>query len=105
MVVVALDWNSAQNINKKVQKQEKSSKMKRDVGIYGVPRSTQTTWTRKEKSDGKYTKASPYMFTLLWKDVGMDEALYIHYHFYPSLFVYFLARHSYIAFHDISFLL
>jgi len=28
----------------------------------------------------------------------MDEALYIYHHFYPSLFVYFLARHSYISF-------
>ena len=62
----------------------------------GVLKSTQT---RKNKSEDKYTKPHPYIFDLLWKDVGMDEALYIYHHFYPSLFVYFLARHSYSFFH------
>ena len=61
-----------------------------------MPKSTQT---RKDKSDGKYTKPHPYIFTPLGKDVGMDEALYTYHHFYLSLFVYFLARHSYISFH------
>ena len=42
----------------------------------------------KDKSYGKYTKPLPYIFTLLLKDVGMDEALYI-YDFYQNLFVYF----------------
>ena len=37
----------------------------------GVPKSTQT---RKDiKSEGKYTKPRTYIFTVLWKDVGMDE--------------------------------
>ena len=41
-------------------------------------------YTDKEgyKSEGKYTKPHPYIFTLLCKDVGMDEALYIDLHFY-----------------------
>ena len=42
-------------------------------------------------------KAHRYIFTLLCR---MDEALYIYFHFYIflSLFVYFLACHTYIAF-------
>ena len=40
-----------------------------------MPKSTQT---RKDESDGKYTKPRPNIFALLWKDVGMDEALYIY---------------------------
>ena len=58
-----------------------------------LPKSTQT---RKDK--GKYAKPNSYIFALLWKDVGMDEDLYIYHHFYPSLFVYFWACHSYISF-------
>ena len=33
---------------------------------------------KQDKSDGKYTKPCPYIFTPLWKDVGMDEALYTY---------------------------
>ena len=29
-----------------------------------------------------HTKPRPYIFTLCWKDVGMNEALYIYLHFY-----------------------
>ena len=40
-------------------------------------------YTDKEgyKSEGKYTKPCSYIFTLLCKDVGIDEALYIDLHF------------------------
>ena len=58
--------------------------MKRDVGMV-CQKSTQT---RKDKSDGKYSKPLPYMFALLWKDVWMDEALYIYHHFHPSFTPY-----------------
>ena len=64
---------------------------------------SKSTQTRKDKSDGKCTKPT-YILPLLWKDVGMDEALYILYLVSlldPPLFVYFLARHSYMY---ISFL-
>ena len=46
--------------------------MKRDVGM------ACQKYTNKKgyKSKGKYTKPRPYIFTLLQKDVGMDEALY-----------------------------
>ena len=64
---------------KKVQKQERKIIKNEKRCRNGVPKSTQT---RKDKSDGKYTKPRPYIFALLWKDVGMDEALYIYHHFY-----------------------
>ena len=85
----------------KVQKQERKTIIKENRCRNGMPKSAQT---KKDKSDGKYTKPHSYIFALLWKDVGMDEALYIYHHFYPSLFVYFLARHSYFIFNDFSFL-
>ena len=50
--------------------------MKRDVGMACQKVHQQEGY----KSEGKYTKPRPYIFTLLWKDVGMDEALYIYKH-------------------------
>ena len=79
-----------------MQKQEKKNIKNEKRCRNDVPKSTQTS---KDKSDGKYTEPNSYIFALLWKGVGMDEALYIYHHFYPSLFVYFLSRHSYISFH------
>ena len=45
------------------------------------------------------SKTHSYIFTVLWKDVGMDEALYICLHFisFLILFVYFLECHTYIS--------
>ena len=87
--------NIAENINKKVQKQGRKIIKIEKRCRNGVPKST---WTRKDKVIVNIQ--SPFPTSLLfWKDVGMDEALYIYYHFYPSLSMYFLARHSYISFH------
>ena len=36
----------------------------------------------------------------LKKDVYREGALYIYHHFYPSLFVYSLTRHSHISFYS-----
>ena len=61
-----------------------------------MPKSAQT---RKDKSDGKYTKPHPSLHLFTKEQRCRNWALYIYYHFYPSLFVHFLARHSYISFH------
>ena len=80
----------------KLYKKEKSLKMKGDVGMA----------CQKVHKQGKIkvmvsiqSFIHPYIFSQRSKDVGMDEALYTYHHFYLSLFVYFLARHSYISFH------
>ena len=70
-------------MTKKVQKQERKIIKNERRCRNGVPKSTQT---RKDKSDGKYTKPCPYIFSQRSKDAGMDEALYTYHHFYPSLF-------------------
>ena len=54
--------NVAENFNKKVQKQERKIIKNEKRCRNGVPKSTQT---RKDKSDGKYTKPLPYIFTLV----------------------------------------
>ena len=50
---------------------------------------TKNTKHIKKYSEGKYTKSHSYIFTLLWKDVEMDEAVYIYLTFYilPCLLV------------------
>ena len=47
---------------KKVQKQERKIIKNEKRCRNGMPKSTQT---RKDKSDGKYTKPRPYIFALL----------------------------------------
>ena len=60
-------WNSllhnvAENINKKLQKQERKVIKNEKRCRNGVPKSTQT---RKDKHDGKYTKPLPCIFILV----------------------------------------
>ena len=52
------------NVKKSTETRKKIIKKKGDVGINGVPKSTQT---RKDKSVGNYTKPRPYIFTLCEK--------------------------------------
>ena len=75
-------------------KKEKSLKMKRDVGMACQKVHKQG---RIDKSDGKYTKPHPSLHLFKKEQRCRDEALYIYHHFYPSLFVYVLAHHSYIS--------
>ena len=69
----------------------------------GVPKSMRT---RKVKSDGKYTKPHPSLHLFTKEQRCRNEALYIHQHFYPSLFVYFwhAIPTSLFIFNDFSFL-
>ena len=74
--------------------------MKKDVGM-----ACQEAHRQGYKSEGRYTKPRPYIFTLLCKDVGMDEALYIDLHFYilPCLHTFWHAiPTSVFIFNDFS---
>ena len=60
--VVFTSQHNCEHYQKKCRnKKEKSFKMKRDVGM-ACQKSAQT---RKDKSDGKYTKPNSYIFTLV----------------------------------------
>ena len=63
-------YNVAENSNKKVQKQERKIIKNEKRCKNGVPKRTQT---RKDKSDGKYTKPNSYILTFV-KDVGITLA-------------------------------
>ena len=72
--------------------------MKRDVGMA----------CKKVRGQGRIKVIvniqSPFPTSLLlWKDVGMDEALYIYYHFYPSLICPCTFLHAFL--HLFSFLM
>ena len=67
-----------------IYKKEKSLKMKRCRN--GMPKSTRT---RKDRSDGKYTKPHPSLHLFTKQQRCRNWALYIYHHFNPFLFVYF----------------
>ena len=79
-----------------IYKKEKSLKMKGDVGMA----------CQKVHKQGRIkvmvsiqSLIHPYIFSQRSKDVGMGLCILTITQVYPSLFVYFLARHSYISFH------
>ena len=82
LIELCLLHNIAENIAKKYRKKEKNEKRCRD----GAPKSTQT------REDLNIQSPIPYIFTVLRKDIQMDEALST-YLIDPPLFVYFLACH------------
>ena len=93
-VVFTSQHAQLRTLPKKVQKQERKI-IKNEMRCRNdVPKSTRT---RKDRSDGKYTKPNSYICCFVKR--CRDEALYIYHHFYPFLFVHFLTRHSYISFH------
>ena len=68
----------------------------------GVPKSAQT---RKDKSDGKYTKPHPSLHLFTKEQRCRNWALYIYHHFYPCLCIFWHAiPTSLFIFNDFSFL-
>ena len=91
-IMVALDWNSDYYFtSQKSKSRNKKMKMKMKMNRCrdGMPKS--------KGSEGKYTEPHSYINTLLWKNVRMDDALYVYLQFLPSLVVYFLACHLCIS--------
>ena len=81
LIKILFIHNVTENITKKSAETRRKTIKNEKRCRNGVPKNTQT---RKDKSDGKNTKPTSF-------HKRIKRALYLYHHFYPSLFVYFLA--------------